>query len=51
MFEQFLKNGSYQTLGKRQREDFEDDELVFNEKSSLKRPENDIEFDKFIKSL
>lgn len=48
MFEQFLKSGGYQSLGKRNREDFDDDELVFN---TGKRTKADSEIDKLIESL
>lgn len=48
MFEQFLKSGGYQSLGKRNRVDFDDDELVF---ATGKRTKADNEIDKLIKSL
>ena len=45
MFEQYLRSGDYQFLGKRKatEADFNDDELVFN---SSKRTKTDIEFEK-----
>ena len=44
MFEQFLKSGDYAYLGKRSRDDFDDEELVFQDKK-FKR---DSEMDKLI---